>query len=300
MRSIAFLNQKGGVGKTTTAVNVAAALARNGRRVLLIDADPQAHATMHLGVELGPADKSIYHVLVNGDPLAEAARFADERVTVIPAHLDLVGAEVELATYEDRELRLQRALAAYHESYDYLILDCAPSLGLLSVNALVAASEVVIPLQPHFFALQGLSKLLETVTLVRAHLNSSLRISGVVVCLCEPATKLAQEVVRDVAGFLASAEPQDAWHGAVVLEAKIRRNIKLAEAPSFGRSIFAYAPASHGADDYLALTREIEAMAPAAARGAEARPAAVAGVIDAPQLSAAPRASGREPDVAVG
>ncbi len=297
MRSIAFLNQKGGVGKTTTAVNVAAALARNGKRVLVIDADPQAHATMHLGVELGPTDKSIYHVLVNGDPLAETARFADERVTVIPAHLDLVGAEIELAAAEDRDLRLQRALDAYHESYDFLILDCAPSLGLLSINALVAANEVIIPLQPHFFALQGLSKLLETVTLVRTHLNPGLRISGIVVCLCETATKLAQEVVRDVDQFLANATPEDAWHRAFVLETRIRRNIKLAEAPSFGRSIFAYAPASHGATDYAALAAEIESMPVTTAAVARPRAAVVSGVVETEPEESPLMPAERNPDV---
>lgn len=271
MRSIAFINQKGGVGKTTSAVNVAAGLARSGRRVLLIDMDPQAHATLHLGIELAPGAKTIYHVLVEGDAIADAAVFADERITVVPSQVDLVGAELELAGTEGREFRLSQALQAYHEHYDHLIIDCAPSLGLLTVNSLTASQEVLIPLQPHFFALQGLSKLLETIALVRAHLNPRLRVLGVVLCLHEPNTRLALEVEDDVARFLAQARPEDAWSGARVLAARIRRNIKLAEAPSFGKSIFAYAAASHGAEDYAALAEEIERGAPAGTVVAQAR-----------------------------
>lgn len=263
MRSIAILNQKGGVGKTTTAVNVAAALARRGRHVLLVDLDPQSHASLHTGQEVQPGEGSIYDVLVSGMPIAAVARSVDDRLVVIPAHVDLVGAELELAHRPQRENVLHAALAPYQAGFDYCILDCAPSLGLLSINALVAVTEVLIPLQAHFLGLQGLGRLLETVTLVRQSLNPALRISGIVLCMFEKGTKLAQEVQADVVQFVADAPAEAAWHGACVFETTIRRNIKLAECPSFGKTVFDYAPDSHGAADYLALAAELEGAAPA-------------------------------------
>lgn len=266
MRSIAVINQKGGVGKTTTAVNLSAALARDGRRVLLVDLDPQAHATMHTGAEVGSDELSIYDVLIRGAALGETARTVGDRLVVIPAHIDLVGAEIELAGRGQRETVFGRALRPYHDGFDFCLVDCAPSLGLLTINALAAVEEVLIPLQPHFLALQGLSRLLETVTLVRERLNPALRVVGVVLCLYEAGTRLAQEVRDDVVRFLAAAEPPAPWFGACVFETVIRRNIKLAECPSFGRTIFDYSPNSHGAADYLALAREL------AARGAAPQP----------------------------
>lgn len=260
MRSIALMNQKGGVGKTTTAVHIAAALARSGRRALLLDLDPQAHSTLHVGVELAPEDTTLYDVLVRGAPMAQALRFVRENLELIPAHTDLVAAEIELAERPDRERVLSQALAPHLERLDFCIIDCPPSLGLLTVNALATAREVIIPLQPHFLALQGLSRLLESVTLVRDALNSCLRVSGVALCLYEHATRLAQEVRDDVTRFMQAAAPSDAWYGARVFETCIRRNVKLAECPSFGQTIFDYAPSSHGAEDYLALVREILAM----------------------------------------
>jgi chromosome partitioning protein len=272
MRSMAFINQKGGVGKTTTAVNVAAGLVRLGQRVLLVDLDPQAHASLSMGVELSRGDASIYDVLVRGASLYETVRLVDGRLAVVPSHVDLVAAELELAERPQRELVLREALGNLREHYDFVLIDCAPSLGLLSVNALAAVDEVVIPLQPHFLALQGFGRLMETVTLVRDNLQPRLRVCGVVLCMHERGTRLGQEVRADVLRFLEAADPREPWHGARVFDTCIRRNVKLAESPSFGQTIFQYAPDSHGAEDYLALAREVLTMRPAAAPRAEARP----------------------------
>lgn len=266
MRSIAILNQKGGVGKTTTAVNAAAALARDGRRVLLVDLDPQSHATLHLGLEVGPEEPTLRDVLVQGLPLADVMRGVGGNLSVVPATIDLVEAELALAGLAGRESVLARALTPHRSGFDYCLVDCAPSLGLLTINALAAVEEVIIPLQPHFLALQGLGRLLETVALVRQRVNPGLRVRGVVLCLFESGTRLAQEVRDDVVRFLAAAAPDTPWHGAYVFATTIRRNIKLAECPSFGQTILDYAPGSHGAEDYRALAREIAAAsrAPAA------------------------------------
>jgi chromosome partitioning protein len=259
MRSVAILNQKGGVGKTTSAVNLAAALARAGRRVLLIDLDPQSHATLHLGVQLGPDEPGIYEGLLRGVPLAEIIRQPADRLSLVPASLDLLGAEVELRQRPHREQVLAAALAPYRDAFSFCLVDCPPSLGLLTVNALAAVDEVMIPVQPHFLALHGLGRLLETVRAVRQALNPRLRISGVMLCLYEP-TRLAQEVYDDIAGFVARADASDAWYGARLFQTRIRRNIKLAECPSFGQTVFAYAATSHGAEDYAALAREVLRM----------------------------------------
>jgi chromosome partitioning protein len=257
MRRIAIINQKGGVGKTTTAVNLSAGLARAGKRVCLADVDPQAHASLHLGLGAVPDERSIYDVLVGDTPLSDVRRLAAENLWVVGSHIDLAAVEVELAGVTGREVILRDRLAADSESFDYWIIDCPPSLGVLTLNALAAVDEVFIPLQPHFLALHGLSKLLETISLVARRVNPRLRLTGVVLCMYE-ATKLAAEVARDVSAFLEQARGQQTpWSGARAFQTRIRRNIRLAEAPSFGQSIFDYAPDSPGAEDYRQLAAEV-------------------------------------------
>jgi chromosome partitioning protein len=258
MRRIAVINQKGGVGKTTTTVNLAAALANAGQRVCVIDLDPQAHATTHLGVEPDGSTPSVYDVLVSNRPVAEVRRAVAENLWLVPSDINLAAAEVELAGIVGREVILREAMAQDAETFDFVILDCAPSLGVLTLNALAAADEVFIPLQPHFLALHGLSKLFETTALVSRRINPGLKVSGVVLCLYDAATKLAHEVVTDLKAFLDQSRAANVpWAGAMVFETKIRRNVKLAECPSFGKSIFAYAPKSPGAADYAALAEEV-------------------------------------------
>lgn len=258
MRRIAVINQKGGVGKTTTTVNLAAALAAAGKRVCVVDLDPQAHASTHLGVETDGALPSVYDVLVANKPLAEVRRLAGENLWVLPADINLAAAEVELAGVVGREVILREALAADGEEYDFLLLDCGPSLGVLTLNALAAADEVFIPLQPHFLALHGLGKLLETTALVGRRINPAVKVTGIIVCLYDAATKLAQEVVTDLSAFLDRSRGANVpWAAAKVFAAKVRRNVKLAECPSYGKSIFQYAPKSTGAADYAALAAEV-------------------------------------------
>jgi len=250
MRSIAVMNQKGGVGKTTTAVNLAAALAEMGRGVCLIDLDPQAHATLHLGIDPQPEQASIYEVLSGEATLAETRRQVAENLSVVPSSVHLAGAEFEL-TLPDK-------LRQDDRPPDYLLVDCPPSLGILTLNALAAVEEVFIPLQPHFLALHGLSKLLETIEAVAARVNPRLKLGGVILCMYETNTRLAAEVSQDVAHFFQNARHQNTpWADARLFETRIRRNVRLAEAPSFGQSIFRYAPHSHGAEDYRRLAEEV-------------------------------------------
>jgi chromosome partitioning protein len=258
MRRIAILNQKGGVGKTTTTVNLSAALAATGRRVCVLDLDPQAHATTHLGLEPDGTLPSIYDVLVSNKPLAAVRKEADTNLWLCPADINLAAAEVELAGVVGREVILREALAQDATDFDYMLMDCGPSLGVLTLNALAAADEVFIPLQPHFLALHGLSKLLETTALVSRRINPRLKVTGVVVCLFDSQTKLAHEVVNDLRGFLDKSRNQPVpWADAKVFDTKIRRNVKLAECPSHGKSIFRYAPTCPGATDYAALANEV-------------------------------------------
>jgi chromosome partitioning protein len=258
MRSIAVLNQKGGVGKTTTAVNLSAALAANGHRVCLMDLDPQAHASLHLGVALGDDDPSIYDVLTGDTPLAAVRQRISDHLSLIPAHLNLAAAEMELVGEVGRDVILRDKMAQHAEAYDYLLVDCPPSLGVLTVNALTTVHEVFLPLQPHFLALHGLSKLLRTIELVSTRLNPQLRLTGVVMCMFDASTRLSAEVTHDVEQFFsAHARSGSVWSEAHCFRTRIRRNIRLAEAPSFGQSIFQYAPKSHGAEDYQDLACEV-------------------------------------------
>lgn len=235
MRKIAVINQKGGVGKTTTAVNLAAGIASCGPSVCLLDLDPQAHATLHLGVSLEPGQQSVYDVLCNDVGLAQVRRQVQENLYLIPSHLDLAAAEMELASEVGREVILRDRFEQDNQPFDFMILDCPPSLGVLTLNALTAVDEVILPMQPHFLALHGLSKLLRTIEIVSKRLNPALRLEGIVLCMYESGTRLAIEVSNDIQEFLkASATQSPVWASAKFFHTKIRRNIRLAESPSFG------------------------------------------------------------------
>lgn len=258
MRTIVVINQKGGVGKTTTVVNLGAALAARGNDVCLIDMDPQSHLTLHLGIEPGTPDVSMYDVLTADAQLSSAIVKIAANLWLAPAVIDMAAAEIELAGTIGREQILLDRLAAHQRGYDFVMIDCPPSLGLLTLNALAAAEEVFIPLQPHFLALQGLGKLLETVSLVQRRINPKLRVSGVILCMYDSTTRLAAEVLADLQAFFARARlAPSPWAQTRIFTTVVRRNVTLAEAPSHGRTIFDYAPNSHGAEDYNALAEEI-------------------------------------------
>jgi chromosome partitioning protein len=264
MRRIAVLNQKGGVGKTTTAVNLSAALAMAGHKTLVLDLDPQAHATLHLGLLPGRSGPSLYEVLTDGLPLASVRRDVAPNLSICGSHIDLAGAELELLGTVGREVILRDQLAADTEPYDFVLMDCPPSLSVLTLNALCAANEVLIPLQAHFLALHGLSKLLETVNLVSKRVNRELKVGGIVLCLYDAGTRHGGEVIEDLESFFVGRRNADApWADAKVFKTRIRRNIRLAECPSFGQSIFQYAPTSRGAEDYASLAAELYGQAPA-------------------------------------
>ena len=279
MRRIAVLNQKGGVGKTTTAVNLSAALAMAGHKTLVLDLDPQAHATLHLGLLPGRSGPSLYEVLTDGLPLASVRREVGPNLSICGSHIDLAGAELELLGTVGREVILRDQLAADTEPYDFVLMDCPPSLSVLTLNALCAANEVLIPLQAHFLALHGLSKLLETVNLVSKRVNRELKVGGIVLCLYDAGTRHGGEVIEDLETFFVGRRNADApWADAKVFKTRIRRNIRLAECPSFGQSIFQYAPTSRGAEDYASLAAELYGQAPAEIwLGPDEKPAAEKG-----------------------
>ncbi len=266
MRRIAIINQKGGVGKTTTTVNVGMALARAGHRVLMIDLDPQAHLSLHLGADPAEVGEGTYELLTGSTSIAKCRRKAGNNLWLVASSIDLAGAEVELVSVVGREVLLRDLLDQHVGAgvpgrtppYDFVLMDCPPSLSVLTLNGLCAAREVIIPLQPHYLALQGLGKLLETVSLVGKRINPGLKVAGVGICMYEAGTRLAAEVVQDVRSFFEKARGSDVpWADARVFETAIRRNIKLAEAPSYGQSIFDYAADSNGARDYERMAAEI-------------------------------------------
>lgn len=245
MRSIAVLNQKGGVGKTATTVNLGAALSRQGLRVLLLDLDPQAHLTYSLGIMAHELPRTMGAVLMGACTLLSVAR-ETAGLTVVPASVSLAGTEVDLAGVERRETRLREALAGV-DGFDFVLMDCPPNLGLLTLNAMTAAGEILVPVQPEFLALQSLGKLMETVRAIRTGWNPGLGITGILLTRYQRGRKLNRETRRNIRDYF----------GDLLLETVIRENISLAEAPSFGRDIFTYKPRSHGADDYRGLALEL-------------------------------------------
>lgn len=245
---IAVVNQKGGTAKTTTAVNLGAYLAMAGRRVLLVDMDPQGNATSGVGIEKRNVDACIYRVLIEEIPMSQAILPSGvEGMEVVPATLNLAGAEIELVSVMSREHRLRNALAELRSVYDYVLIDCPPSLGLLTLNALTAANSVLVPIQCEFYALEGLGQLTHTIEMVRRHLNPALALEGVVLTMFDSRTNLSQQVEDDVRRNL----------GAEVFSTVIPRNVRLSEAPSYGQPIPLYDDKSKGADAYRSLAKEI-------------------------------------------
>jgi len=247
-RVIAIVNQKGGTAKTTTAVNLSAYLAMAGRRVLLVDMDPQGNATSGLGIAKREVETCIYRVLIEEVPIADAIVHSTvQGLDVVPATLNLAGAEIELVSVISREHRLSSALKPLRAVYDYVLVDCPPSLGLLTINALTAADSVLVPIQCEYYALEGVSQLMRTVDLVRRHLNPCLEIEGIVLTMYDSRTNLSQQVADDVKANL----------GDYVFRSVIPRNVRLSEAPSYGLPISLYDDRSRGAEAYKGLAAEV-------------------------------------------
>src|SRR5690348_10435807 len=247
-KTIAVANQKGGVGKTTTAVNLAAIIASWGNRVLLVDADPQGNATSGAGVQRGSFRRGLYHGLVLDEPISSITLpTVVASLEVVPSNKDLAGAEIELVEVEQREFRLKRALAAVEPNYDYLIIDCPPSLGLLTLNALTAAKSLVVPIQCEYYALEGVTELFDTLARIRRLHNPGLMIEGLLLTMYDERTNLSAAVAADLRDF----------YGLQVFQTVIPRNVRLAEAPSYGKPIITYDAHSKGAEAYSQLAREI-------------------------------------------
>jgi len=245
---IAICNQKGGTGKTTTSINLSVYLAMEGMRTLLIDADPQGNSTSGLGKDKNAIEKSIYHILLNHADIKDVIQKTEiENLSLIPSNIDLIGAEIELTEEVDREKRLKIALEKVKEEFDYILIDCPPSLGMLTLNALVASSSVLIPVQCEYYALEGLGQLTKTINLIRDNLNPILKIEGVLLTMADFRTNLTSEVINETKNFFQEK----------VFETIIPRSIRLSEAPGFGKSIFQYDKNSIGAQKYNALAREM-------------------------------------------
>jgi len=247
-RIISIANQKGGVGKTTTAINLAACLAESGAKTLLIDLDPQANATSGLGIKRQMMTKSMYHVMILGEPIQTVARLSElENLWICPSDRNLTGAEVEMVDFERREYRLKQVLDIIKDDFNYIIIDCPPSLGLLTLNALTAADSVLIPIQCEYFALEGVSDLWDTLVRIRRTLNPTLSIEGFLLTMHDERTNLSSQVVSDLRDFL----------GSQVFKTVISRSVRLAEAPSYGKPIILYDHRSRGAESYRNLAKEV-------------------------------------------